>query len=344
LILNLAEAIFQPGFMLLYLARPSSGKLDGGSMLQLVGNQGYGELPDALKTIPFGTGRIGWIAENRLDMLQEDWINLSRTEGLSVENNHPIARLDIAGPLVHHHVTGEQVLGVLCIGSAGTRPRNEKLMFQLVTNLGSLALVNAQHMSKLKDLANTDGLTGLLNKRYFMSELAEMIVRAEREARQLSVFIFDIDHFKNYNDTNGHLEGDRVLRQVAALFRKQVRPADRCCRYGGEEFVVAMPDTEANEAMLVAERIRTAIEGFAFDNEAKQPSGKLTISGGVATAPADGTSVRELTGNADKALYQSKHQGRNQTTRFRGVHIGEVDEGLVGDVEPIPISDSRSNW
>jgi diguanylate cyclase (GGDEF)-like protein len=344
LILNLAEAIFQPSFMLLYLARPSSGKIDRGPMLQLVGSQGYGELPDALKTIPFGTGRIGWIAENKLDMLQEDWINLSRTEGLSIEVNHPAARLDIAGPLLHHHVTGEQVLGVLCIGAAATRPRNEKLMFQLVTNLGSLALVNAQHMSKLKDLANTDGLTGLLNKRYFMGELAEMMVRAEREARKVSLFIFDIDHFKNYNDTNGHLEGDRVLRQVAALFRKQVRPADRCCRYGGEEFVVAMPDTDVTEAMVVAERIRTAIESFIFDNEEKQPGGKLTISGGVATAPADGTSVRELTGNADQALYQSKHRGRNRTTRFRGVHIGEVEEEIVGDIKPIPISDSGGNW
>ena len=344
LILNLAEAIFQPGFMLLYIARPASGKLEGGPMLHLVSSQGYGELPDALKSIPFGKGRIGWVAENRLDMLQEDWINLSRSEGLSIEPNHPAARLDIAGPLLHHHVTGEQVLGVLCIGAAATRPRNEKLMFQLVTNLGSLALVNAQHMTKLKDLANTDGLTGLLNKRYFMSELAEMIVRAEREARRLSLFIFDIDHFKNYNDTNGHLEGDRVLRQVAALFRKQVRPADRCCRYGGEEFVVAMPDTDADDAMLVAERIRKAIEAFSFDNEAKQPGGKLTISGGVATAPAYGTSVRELTNNADQALYRSKHLGRNRTTRFHGVDIGQVEEENVGDVKPIPVSDAERKW
>jgi diguanylate cyclase (GGDEF)-like protein len=198
-----------------------------------------------------------------------------------------------------------------------------------VTNLGSLALVNARHVTKLKDLANTDGLTGLLNKRYFMKTLADMIIAAERATQQLSLFIFDIDHFKNYNDTNGHLEGDRVLRQLSALVKKLVRPADRCCRYGGEEFVVAMPDTDSRSAMIVAERIRAAIENFVFENEDKQPGGKMTISGGVSSFPADGTSVLELTKHADQALYDSKRAGRNRVARFKGIQIGEVEEEPV---------------
>lgn len=341
LILNLAEAVFQPGYVLLYLSRAGTEREDSGPVLQLVRQHGYGEIPAALKTIAFGKGKIGWVAEHKLDMLKEDWINLSRTEGVSVEDNHPGARLDIAGPLVHHIVSGEQVLGVLCIGSPGTRPRNEKLMFQLVTNLGSLALVNARHVTKLKDLANTDGLTGLLNKRYFMSELANLIIAAEREAQRLSLFIFDIDHFKTYNDTNGHLEGDRVLRQLAALFKQQVRPADRCCRYGGEEFILAMPDTEAKDALVVAERIRRAIEEFAFDHEENQPGGNLTISGGVSSFPADGTSVLELTRHADLALYESKREGRNRVKAYRGVHIGQLDEESAVDLKAGTPSESE---
>jgi diguanylate cyclase (GGDEF)-like protein len=344
LILNLADAVFQPGYMLLYISRPNSGDPAGRMMRQLVAHQGYGDIPDSLKAIPFGKGKIGWVASNRLDMLKEDWVNLSRTEGTTVEDNHPSARLDIAGPLVHHHVTGEQVLGVLCIGNPGTRPRNDKLMFQLVTNLGSLALVNARHVTKLKDLANTDGLTGLLNKRYFMKTLADMIIAAERATQQLSLFIFDIDHFKNYNDTNGHLEGDRVLRQLSALVKKLVRPADRCCRYGGEEFIVAMPDTDSRSAMIVAERVRAAIENFVFENEDKQPGGKMTISGGVSSFPADGTSVLELTKHADQALYDSKRAGRNRVARFKGVQIGEVDEEPVFEMASSEVLDDDGGW
>jgi diguanylate cyclase (GGDEF)-like protein len=332
LILNLAEAVFQPGYVLLYIARAGSKREDAGPVLQLVRQQGYAEIPASLKTIPFGSGKIGWVAQQKLDMLKEDWINLARTEGTSIQDNHPSACLDISGPLVHHLVSGEQVLGVLCIGSPKIRPRNEKLMFQLVTNLGALALVNARHVTKLKDLANTDGLTALLNKRYFMSELANLIIAAEREAQRLSLFIFDIDHFKTYNDTNGHLEGDRVLRQLAALFKQQVRPADRCCRYGGEEFILAMPDTEAKDALVVAERIRKAIEDFRFDNQEKQPGGNLTISGGVASFPADGTSVLEITTNADRALYESKRAGRNRISRYRGVQIGQAEDEAAIDI------------
>ena len=343
LILNLAEAVFQPGYMLLYLARPRSGDPDRRQMLQLVSQQGYGEVPDALRAIPFGKGKIGWVAENRLDMLREDWLNVARIEGISVQDNHSAARLEIAGPLMHHHVSGEQVLGVLCIGAPGTRPKNEKLMFQLVTNLATLALVNANHMTKLKDLANTDGLTGLLNKRYFMYQLANMVIAAERDAQKLSLFIFDIDHFKTYNDTNGHLEGDRVLRQLSALLKQQVRPSDRCCRYGGEEFIVAMPDTNADAAMVVAQRIRKAIEEFAFENEENQPGGCLTISGGIATFPGDGADGRELTQHADQALYASKHAGRNRVQKYRGVQIGEhLDETDI-DLAEEPVTEPETD-
>jgi diguanylate cyclase (GGDEF)-like protein len=332
LIANFAQALFQPEQILFYLARPDSAQRSSGKTLQLCYSQGFHEIPDELKSIPFGKGKIGWLAENKLDMVQEDWLNHTRMSNVKVEDNHPAAKLDIAGPLVHQELTGERVLGVLCIGSPGTRPRNEKLMFQIVTNLGSLALVNAGHVTKLRELANTDGLTGLLNRRYLIGEMGEpgelskMINAAETEVHQLSLFIFDIDHFKLYNDGNGHPEGDYVLRELAALVRQSIRPTDFCCRYGGEEFMVAMPETDGDSAMRVAERIRKAIAEHPFRHREAQPEGCISISGGVASFPQDGNSVIELTQHADQALYDSKRAGRNRTTRYRGVNIGDADE------------------
>jgi diguanylate cyclase (GGDEF)-like protein len=101
---------------------------------------------------------------------------------------------------------------------------------------------------------------------------------------------------------------------------------------------MTMPDTDSQSAMVAAEQVRAAIENFAFDHEEKQPGGKLTISGGVATAPADGTSVLEVTSNADQALYESKRAGRNRVTRYRGVSIGEVQDPDPLDHPSIPLT------
>jgi diguanylate cyclase (GGDEF)-like protein len=333
LILSLADTIFQPGQVLFYIAR--AGSSDGARKpeLQLVSHYGFGDVPDALKRVPFGAGKIGWVAAHRIDMLREDWLNPARTEGDKIDDNHPSLRPDIVGPLVHRSMEGEQVLGVLCLGSLGTRPRDEKLMFQLVTNLGSLALFNANLVTRLRGRANTDGLTSLLNKRYFMEELVpRMIYAAGREAQQLALFIFDIDHFKNYNDTNGHPAGDHLLRVLSKLLRSQVRPGDQCCRYGGEEFIVAMPDTNREEAYKVAERIRAAIEAFAFPHQENQPGGSVTISGGVAAMPHDGNSAADLTRHADVALYESKQRGRNLVTMYHGVDIGDADDASGFDL------------
>jgi diguanylate cyclase (GGDEF)-like protein len=338
LIMNLVESIFQPGQVLFYAAR--AGAKDGSrpAELRLVHHFGFGDVPDVLKRVPFGKGKLGWVAAHRIDMLREDWLNPARTEGRKIEDNHPSLRAEVVGPLVHHSMDGEQVLGVISIGSPATRPRDEKLMFQLITNLGSLALVNANLMTRLRDRANTDGLTGLLNKRYFMEELvARMIVAAEREAQPLGLFIFDLDYFKNYNDTNGHPAGDELLRSLGDLLRSQMRPGDRCCRYGGEEFVIAMPDTNREETYKGAERIRKAIEAHPFAHQEKQPNGNVTISGGVAALPHDGNSVADLTRHADSALYESKRRGRNCITLYHGVDIG--DSGDVSGFDLVSVND-----
>ena len=326
LILQLAEAIFQPGQILFYQTVMASSPRGNHRELRLIAHRGLGELPESLRRIALGQGKIGWAAEHKVDMLREGWINLKRTDGIVVEDNHPILEADIVGPLVHATVEGDQILGVLCIGSPGVRPRDEKLMFQLVTNLGSLAMVTAQQRSRLADQANHDGLTGLMNKRSFQPKLGELIVEAERAAKPIGLFIFDIDHFKNYNDTNGHTDGDELLRSLGELLKNSVRPDDLCCRWGGEEFIIAMPDTDGPSAQQAAERIRREIEDYPFKHQEKQPNGNLTISGGVAIGPADGADVTTLTKHADQALYESKHKGRNRVSRYRGVQIGSIDE------------------
>jgi len=330
LIVNLAREIFQPAQVLFYTTRNTQG---GGQELALSYGFGLGEIPEQLKVVPFHKGKIGWVATHRIDMLREDWINPQRTEGVRVEDNHPTLKADIVGPLVHHSRDNEQVLGVLCIGAPASMPRDEKLMFQLVTNLGSLALINAQLVTRLKGQANTDGLTGLLNKRYFMDELLpQMIVEVDQHARSLALFIFDLDHFKTYNDTNGHPAGDELLRGLAELLRRQLRPSDRCCRYGGEEFVVAMPNTTREEGLRIAERIRSAVEGEPFAHREKQPGGRVTISGGLAVLPHDGNSAADLTKHADVALYQSKRRGRNRITPYQGVDIGDAEDASGFDL------------
>ncbi len=326
LILQLAEAIFQPGQILFYKTVMAASPRENHRELRLIAHRGLGELPESLRRIALGQGKIGWVAEHKVDMLRDGWTNLKRTDGIVVEDNHPILEADIVGPLVHATVEGDQVLGVLSIGSPGVRPRDEKLMFQLVTNLGSLAMVTAQQRSRLADQANHDGLTGLMNKRSFQPKLGEMIVEAENAAKPVGLFIFDIDNFKTYNDTNGHTEGDELLRSLGALLKNSVRPDDLCCRWGGEEFIVAMPDTDGPSAQQAAERIRREIEDYPFKHQEKQPNGNVTISGGVAIGPADGNDVTTLTKHADEALYVSKKKGRNRISRYRGVHIGSIDE------------------
>jgi diguanylate cyclase (GGDEF)-like protein len=326
LILQLVESIFQPGQILFYQTVMASSPRGNHRELRLIAHRGLGELPESLRRVALGQGKVGWVAEHKVDMLREGWINLKRTDGIVIEDNHPVMEADVVGPLVHSTVEGDQVLGVLCIGSPAIRPRDEKLMFQLVTHLGSLAMVTAQQRSRLADQANHDGLTGLLNKAAFQRRLGEMIVEAERAARPLGLFIFDIDHFKNYNDKNGHTAGDELLRRFGELLKNSVRPDDLCCRWGGEEFIVAMPDTDGPSSQQAAERIRRAIEDYPFKHQADQPLGNLTISGGVAIAPADGSDVTTLTHHADKALYKAKESGRNSVTRYRGVQIGSIDE------------------
>lgn len=173
---------------------------------------------------------------------------------------------------------------------------------------------------KLEKLAVTDGLTGLFNHRHFYYILGEELERAKRYKHDLSVMIMDIDYFKNYNDTNGHPAGDRVLKKVSASLQKHVREVDVVCRYGGEEFTVVLPEIDKEGAFILAERLRVSIANEEYENEKAQPNGNLTISIGLAAFPLDGVTVEGLVNNADTALYNAKETGRNKVVNFGEEH------------------------
>lgn len=336
MIARLASSLFGPRQLLLYLARDAEGNRP--QELQLVLHQGLGEVPESLARVPFGNGRIGWVAEHRVEMVPDDWANPARTGGTPPVANHPAARLDIVSPILRFAGDRIETLGVLCLGDPGLRPADEKRMLQMVNNLGAIALTHARNLKHLKSRANHDGLTGLMNKLHFMEQLAYLINNAERLLKPIGVFIFDIDHFKQYNDANGHPAGDTLLRKMASVLTSSLRPGDIACRYGGEEFVVAMPETDGPTALGVAERIREAIEHTAFANCESQPLGRVTISGGVAAFPVDGTNGTELISHADQALYRAKAASRNRVFRYEGIHIGTLDDSEVDDAlagEPI---------
>lgn len=163
----------------------------------------------------------------------------------------------------------------------------------------------------LKELSNTDPLTQLFNRRYMMEVLDREIHRSSRKGSPISILLMDIDHFKKVNDAYGHQLGDVVLVNIANVVVKLLRTYDVAARYGGEEFLAILPETPLDEAIAVAERIRTATQHSSFAN--KLQSLKVTISIGVASFPMPGLdSVDDLIRIADEGLYRAKSEGRNR--------------------------------
>jgi len=159
---------------------------------------------------------------------------------------------------------------------------------------------------ELERLSITDGLTGLYNRRHLMGTLANEVQRSRRLRRTFSVLLADVDRFKQYNDTHGHLAGDAVLVKIAEIFRKMTRAVDSVARYGGEEFVVMLIEAPIAIAATVAERIRARVAAEAFEG------GKMSVSIGAAEYPAHGDTPEELIASADAAMYRAKNEGRDR--------------------------------
>jgi diguanylate cyclase (GGDEF)-like protein len=165
---------------------------------------------------------------------------------------------------------------------------------------------------RLEEVATTDGLTGIPNKTHWLSRLEFEVLRAKRGKHRLSMLMLDVDHFKHYNDSQGHLAGDRLLADLAALLTGNLRATDIPGRFGGEEFCVALLDTNRRSGARVADKVRRAVEKQEFPGQEAQPGGSLTVSIGVAELDLEKDSGNDLIGRADRALYQAKAEGRNK--------------------------------
>jgi diguanylate cyclase (GGDEF)-like protein len=202
----------------------------------------------------------------------------------------------------------EEVKGVLAFTCSDQfqMDENKEKILRTIGGLIGVALDNASLHEKSRVLSLSDPLTGIANRRLLDMMLDRSLARSKRYGEPLSVVMVDIDHFKRFNDTRGHVEGDRLLCQVASLIAREIRQTDLVARYGGEEFLIMLPDANLDNASDKAERIRKMIAETT----------KVTISLGVASYQDGIKNKEDLINRADKALYAAKDAGRNQVKRM----------------------------
>ena len=213
----------------------------------------------------------------------------------------------------------DQLLGIINLHkkAPGGFSEREIRLVQAITAQAAIAIENARLYQQTRDLSNTDSLTRLANRRFFQATLEKEFAQSRRYGAIFSLIMIDIDHFKCYNDTHGHLQGDRVLRDVAQILQDNIRGIDLAGRFGGEEFIILMPRTNKEGARAAAEKLRLCVTEREFMGAAEsQPEGRLTLSLGIAEFPEDADSLESLQERADQALYQAKKDGRNRTVAW----------------------------
>lgn len=266
-----------------------------------------------------GEGIAGYVFETGEPVMLGDLGRDSRFQHL-VKNNQIISSLSV--PISARG----QTIGVLNVSSTGHREPfkdNDLKLLCLLAGQASASIQNSRMVAELKSLAETDGLTGLYNRRYLDRRLEAECRRAERHGVSLSIYIFDIDDFKKYNDKYGHLEGDDILRELSNLIKENVRTSDIPARYGGEEFLVILPHSDYEGAKNAADRLRATIENHRFKVE-RHGDHRLTVSGGVATAHKGHMEVSDFLASADAALLQAKSQGKNRVYAAEYGHPAEL--------------------
>ena len=262
--------------------------------------------------IPLRHGTLATVVRTQLTMTRYDF-DRERSFGRRKNQNDELPGFE--PELVAPMVSDDKTVGVVALSGTPYGPyeaADTKAALRVIAQLGARTFQSAAVYRETRFSADVDGLTGVFNKRFLTQDLAERILEAREIHSGLSVFLFDIDNFKNYNDVNGHVEGDALLRELAQLVSSEVRDDDIFGRFGGEEFLVILPDTSDAEALVVAEKIRASIAAHAFPFGERQPLGLLSVSGGVAAYRIHAHDSTGLLRAADEALYLAKNQGRNR--------------------------------
>ena len=340
---NLLEKKLSELYTLYHVSRTIGTLLDIQEMLrQITGT--------IKKTIPFDRVSLYLLDENGeyLDLYFFSGLDITKKERLPIGVGTP-GRIVESGEHVHIHdlsvfyetfddfihFPGEEkrdgsYIGVTLKASntvIGVMGMDSRVKYGLgVDDLDFMAVLSHQIAAgiekfrlfeKINQLSQLDGLTGLYNHRMFQERLHQELTRIRRTQKPLSLLMLDIDHFKQFNDNYGHQEGDTVLKELAAIIKSQSRcnTIDVCCRYGGEEFAVIMPELEIHNAIKVAERLRRVVELYPFSIKEKTPGIAVTVSLGVAGVTGDqDLSAEEFIKKADEALYMSKRNGRNKVS------------------------------
>lgn len=212
-------------------------------------------------------------------------------------------------------VTKHNAVGCILLGSKRVKRFKKSLLWMLdiLAAQAAATICNANAFCKARQQAVTDGLTNLYNYRYIYSRLKQEISDAAVKRTPVSLILFDIDFFKHINDEYGHIAGDRILIETAKILMRNVREIDTVGRYGGEEFAVILPETGAQQAFKIAERIRSAVEAYEFYIPEFNKPVNITVSAGIATFPDNAATPVELVNKADKAMMRgAKREGRNK--------------------------------
>jgi diguanylate cyclase (GGDEF)-like protein len=219
--------------------------------------------------------------------------------------------------LVYPLIAGDRALGAFVLAGRrrGLFSAQRREMLGVIANQVAVSVQNGLMYQQMEDMATTDGLTGLANHRSFQDRFSEMLARAERAQKPVSLILTDIDHFKSVNDTYGHPVGDVVLKAVSKVLQDQARVVDVVARYGGEEFALVLEDTDADGALILAERIREQV--CALTHQSDQGPFSCSMSLGIAAYPVDGGHKQLLVERADQSLYHAKEHGRNQSVCYR---------------------------
>lgn len=216
-----------------------------------------------------------------------------------------------------------KVIGVFNIHKKEINAFKERdmFLFTIIAQNIAQAIERTMLYEKAQKDSMFDELTKLYTRRYFRESCCQEFSKAKRYGTNFSIIMIDIDHFKCFNDTYGHLIGDEVLRKLSSILRSSVRKGDIISRYGGEEFIILLPETDKEEATLVAEKLRSLVEKeLVLECEGKNVE-KVTITVGVASYPDDGKAIDEVIDAADRFLYQGKKSGRNRVVNTRADNI-----------------------
>jgi len=302
-ILHSLQERFHPSQAIIFKLRPEEDLLEAVATLA--------PLPESLRAWPVMEGKDSCKA-----------VRMGRPFRVNDVSTEPLCPGKFSLPKQGSYYCGPLIAGGIIIGAVrleGARgfwtPERESLLESYLSGAASV-LSNLRLMQTMREQANIDPLTGLYNRRFCEDYARKLMAMARRKDSPLGFIMMDLDHFKSFNDIYGHEVGDRILRHFAKTVTQSMRETNLTARFGGEEFVVLLPDTGPPACQVVAERIRKAVAHMTVASGTEKPLPQITVSLGIAAYPNHGTTLDEVLQASDRALYDSKRAGRNRTTIY----------------------------